>query len=48
MSDVPFRNALSAEMGESLEEKSITKRCETTAAEKGQGSAHRGIANRLA
>lgn len=40
MVNVPFRNALSAEMGQSLKEKGITKSCEATTAKDGEGSAH--------
>ncbi len=47
MGDLPLRNALSAEMGQSLKEKGITKSCETAAAKDGEGSAHGGVANRL-
>jgi hypothetical protein len=40
MADLPFRNALSAEVSQSLEEKCITKSCETAAAKDWKGSAH--------
>lgn len=40
MADLPFRNALSAEMSQSLEEKCVTKSCETAAAKDWKGSAH--------
>jgi hypothetical protein len=38
--DDSFRNALSAEVSQSLEEKCITKSCETAAAKDWKGSAH--------
>jgi hypothetical protein len=47
MADLPLRNALAAEMSQSLKEKSITKCCETAAPKDRQRSAHGGIANRL-
>lgn len=40
MFNVPFRDALSTEMGQSLKEKGVTKSCETAAAKDGEGSAH--------